>query len=230
MNQFSRLAPKALAMTAVALVTVATAYALSNATLRRIRIATEVVENRMSSDRPVPTWVLRSTKCLASLKVIKVGLIWGGEGSTGLVSCRLPDGSGWSTPSFFNVGGVNFGLQIGVQFLESVVLFMTDQSKDILMRPTFKVGVDLSFAAGPLGEGGGSGVLPNAQVLTYDRAVGLYVGATIEGFVLSHGVKRNREVYGSDIAVRDILSTPGKSGPVEIQEFIDTLDLWAPGA
>lgn len=164
---------------------------------------------------------------MASLKVVKVGLIWGGEGSTGLVSCRTTNNS-WSAPSFLNVGGVTFGLQIGIQFLESVVLFMNDHSVEMLNHPTVQIGTDLSYAAGPYGQGSGMGVLPNASVLTYDQAVGLYAGATINGFILSHGLERNWEVYGSNVTPKEILHLEGKTGPKAIQPFVEVLEKYAP--
>jgi SH3 domain-containing YSC84-like protein 1 len=196
-------------------------------TARRIRIASEVVANRMLSRLPVPQYVLDHTKCVASLKVVKAGLIWGGEGSTGLVSCRLPDRT-WSAPSFLNVGGVNFGFQIGLQFIESVVTFMNDTAQTILTRPTFQVGADLGVAAGPVGAGGGAAVIPNAALLTYSQTAGLYAGATIHGFVLAQGVQRNAEIYGAGVHVSEILRTPGKKAPQAIQPFVEVLERYVP--
>lgn len=201
---------------------------VSYSTEKRIRVATQVVEDRMRSSLPVPNWVLESSKCLASLKVMKAGFIWGGEGSTGLVSCRLKESGEWSTPSFLNVGGVSFGFQIGIQFIESVVTFMTGQGVDLLHHASVKIGTDLSFAAGPFGQGGGTSVTPQAAVFTYDKAVGLYAGATINGFVLTHGLQRNQEVYGNSKSPADILTTPGMQGPAAVQNFVAMLEKYAP--
>lgn len=201
---------------------------VSGGTQRQINIATDVVRDRMESSYAIPSWVLDRTKCLAALKVVKVGFIWGGEGSTGLVSCRVGNSREWSTPSFLNVGGVSFGLQIGIQFIESVVAFMTPHAQETLLHASVGIGTDLSFAAGPVGGGSGVGVLPNAELLTYDKSFGLFAGATINGFILTHGIHRNHEVYGNSVTPADLMRTPGKQGPKEIQNFIRGLELYAP--
>src|SRR4051812_28352378 len=74
----------------------------------RVKSASQIIVNRQTSALTIPRWVIDQTKCVASLKVVKAGLIWGGQGSTGLVSCRTKHGR-WSAPSFFSVDGVSFG-------------------------------------------------------------------------------------------------------------------------
>ncbi len=187
-----------------------------------VRYGVQVIENRMESDKPIPSYVLDQAKCIASMKVVKAGLIWGGKGSTGMVSCKTPADE-WSAPSFFTVGGVNFGLQIGIQWFESVLVFIANDSKQILERASAKIGVDLSWAAGPEGEGSGSGELPDAHVLSYSRSRGLYAGATVEGLVLSHARKRNREVYGT-MTPREILNSRGSEAPAIVTPFVEVLD------
>lgn len=192
-----------------------------------VQYAKEVVVNRMTSAHPVPSYVMDRTKCIAALRVVKAGFIWGGQGSTGLVSCRT-EKDGWSAPSFFQVSGVNFGLQIGVQFLESVLTFMTDTAREILLRPTFQLGADLSFAAGPVGEGGGVGAIPNAHVLSYQRAVGLYAGATVNGFIVSHLHGYNSRVYGANTAPKAIFELPGQDAPAVVQPFVTAVIKYFP--
>lgn len=194
---------------------------------RRVEVASDVVVNRQTSRFAVPDWVMEHARCVASLKVVKVGFIWGGEGSTGLVSCRMPDGS-WSAPSFFNVGGVNFGIQIGVQFIESVLVFVTDEGREILNRASFQIGADISFAAGPIGGGGGAGQMPDASILSYQFTQGLYAGATVNGFILSHGPERNGAVYGDDVTPSEILDMPGAEAPQQVQKFVQTLTRYMP--
>lgn len=194
----------------------------------RVKSAERVIINRQTSALPIPQWVIDKSKCVASLKVVKAGLIWGGQGSTGLVSCRTDDNQ-WSTPSFFHVSGVNFGIQIGVQFLESVMLFVTDFAREILNRASFQVGADLSFAAGPVGGGPGVGEMPNAHILSYQRAYGLYAGATINGFILSHDPRLNSKAYAMDVAPETLLDTPGTSGPEVVKPFVATMNKYFTG-
>lgn len=192
-----------------------------NATDRRVRIAAEVIQSRQESLFPISENAQKAARCVGSLKVVKAGFIWGGEGSTGLISCRV--GNEWSAPSFFNTGGVSFGFQIGVQFIESVMLFITPHSQDIVEHGSFQVGVDLSVAAGPVGGGASGGVLPNAAILTYDRSVGLFAGASINGFVIEPGVERNHEIYGEEATAASILSTPASHAPSRVDPFLVAL-------
>lgn len=193
----------------------------------RVRYANEVIANRMTSKQPVPDYVQEAARCIAALKVVKAGFIWGGEGSTGLVTCRTESGH-WSEPSFFSVNGVSFGLQIGVQFLESVLVFITDKAREILNHATFQLGVDLSVAAGPVGGGGGAGVLPHAEVLSYQYSVGLYAGATVNGFVLSHDPAANRKAYGMDVAPATLLRTEGDKAAPKVMPFVQTMERYFP--
>ncbi|MCB0404155.1 MAG: lipid-binding SYLF domain-containing protein [Bdellovibrionales bacterium] len=193
---------------------------------RRVRVASEVVTHRMLSERPIPQYIIDASLCAVSLKVVKAGLIWGGQGSAGLATCKV--NGEWSAPSFFSIDGVTFGLQIGVQFLESVLLFMTPYGREVLQHPTFQLGVDVSFAAGPVGGGQGTGVIPEAHVLTYSRAVGLYAGATVNGFVLTHNPGFNASVYGEGVAPIEVLDTPGSSAPAVVSPFVETMQRQMP--
>jgi len=185
---------------------------------RRVRVATEVVTHRMASAEPVVPQVVRAARCVAAMKVVKTGFIWGGEGSTGLVTCKR--GGSWSSPSFFDTGGVTFGIQIGVQFMESLLFFMTGHAEDILQHASFQLGTDLSFAAGPVGSGQGVGVIPDAHVLTYSFTQGLFAGATVNGLIVTHDRPRNRKAYGSDITPPEILAMQGESAPQVVQPFV----------
>ncbi len=193
----------------------------------RVNSAVDVVTNRMTSPQPIPDSVISVARCIAALKVVKAGFIWGGQGSTGLLTCRTPNNE-WSEPSFFSVNGVNFGFQIGVQFLESILVFITDSARQILDHPSFTLGTELSVAAGPVGGGGGVGAIPNAQVLSYQRAVGLYAGATVDGFVLSHNPKLINDAYGASIEPHTLLNTSGTSAPASVQPFLKAMDEYLP--
>ena len=192
----------------------------------RVRYANEVIRNRMNSWLPIPNLVIRNTKCLAALRVVKAGFAWGGQGSTGLVSCR--NNGQWSPPSYFTVDGVSFGFQIGVQFLESILSFMTVKGHDLLKHINVKIGSDLSFAAGPVGQGSDVGILPDAAVLSFDKAYGLFAGSTVNGFVLAHNRRLNASVYGEGVTPAMILS--GSHGPVPevVDPFLATLEQYFP--
>lgn len=190
---------------------------------RRVQVASNVIESRMLSQSPVPQYILDGSKCIASIRIVKAGFIWGGEASTGLVSCRLSNGE-WSAPAFLNVGGVNWGLQIGLQFVDSVLTFMNDGARRLILNGgNIQLGVNASFAAGPLGQGAGAGVSTQAAILNYQKASGLYVGLSLNGLGLTAGVARNRMVYGDAFSQTAILSSPGEYAPAVVQPFVRTL-------
>lgn len=187
---------------------------------RRVRVGTEVFQTRMESREPVPQTILDAAKCIAAVKVVKAGFIFGGEGSVGLVSCRTRDG--WSSPSFLNIGGASFGLQIGGQVVETVLVFLSDYSRQVLATGTVKLGADLSIAAGPVGAGVGIGAIPNAHVVSYSRAVGLFAGITVNGLVVGHAPVLNEEAYGR-LTPREILGQGADKGPAIVQPFVEAL-------
>jgi len=193
---------------------------------RRVAISRQVLIERMMSPNPIPRYLLDQAQCIAVLRNVKAGFIFGGEGSTGLVSCRIQ--GGWSAPSFLNTGGISFGLLIGGQVVDNVLLFMTPFSRQMLNRSNLTLGGDLSVAVGPFGEGIGNHVAPQANILSYSSGTGLYAGFSLNGTVMSHGDERNTLVYGRYISPGEILSTPGTLVPPAMKSFVDVLNFYSP--
>ncbi|MFM8314446.1 MAG: lipid-binding SYLF domain-containing protein [Deltaproteobacteria bacterium] len=189
---------------------------------RRVAVSSQVLAERMRSYQPIPRHLLNQAQCIAAMRNVKAGFIFGGEGSTGLVSCRV--NGGWSAPSFLNTGGVNFGFLIGGQVVDNVLLFMTPYSRAMLSRGTLQLGGELSVAVGPLGEGIGANAIPMAHVLAYSAGTGLYAGFSLNGSVMSAGLERNRMVYGSYVTPDQILSTPATLAPAVVQPFVQLLN------
>jgi lipid-binding SYLF domain-containing protein len=195
---------------------------------RRVAITRQVLIERMSSQAPIPSHLLNQAQCIAVMRNVKAGFILGGEGSTGLVSCRL--NGGWSAPSFLNTGGVNFGFLIGGQVVDNVILFMTPYARQMLNRGSITLGGDLSFAMGPLGQGVGASVAPASHLLVYSAGTGLYAGFSLNGTVMTHGDERNAMVYGRYFSPGQILSTPASFVPPVMKPFVDVLNYYSPTA
>ena len=193
----------------------------------RVERAQEVLINRQTALIPVSQWILEKSKCIGAIRVVKAGFMWGGQGSTGLVSCRTEENE-WSMASFMQVSGVNWGFQIGIQFMESVMLFISDQARQLLNHFSFQVGSDIGVAVGPVGGGSDAGVMPKAGILTYDRSVGLYAGTTFNGSIISHMPRLNKEAHGCAIDGKDILKTNGSDSPDILKAFDKTLNLYFP--
>jgi len=161
-------------------------------------------------EKGIPRTVLKDARGLAIMTVIKAGFGISGRGGKGVVVARTPEG--WSGPSGIGTGGAGFGLQIGAQVTEFVVILNTDAAvKAFAQGVNVQLGGDLSVAAGPIGRTAEAGLLPVAAVYTYSRSQGLFAGISLEGTVIGTRNDANAAYYGRAVSPEDILS--GKVTP-----------------
>jgi len=158
------------------------------------------------------TWLrenLRNAKgVLIFPQVIKGGFIWGGSGGTGVLLVRDEKTGHWSEPAFYTIGSVTFGLQIGGQASEVVMLAMTRKAIDSLLSSSFKLGGDVSVAVGPFGAGAkASADIPSvtADFLSFARSKGLYAGLNLEGAIVSVRDSLNSAYCGKTMRPADII-------------------------
>ena len=168
--------------------------------------ATAVVERfRSIPESAIPEAVLRDAKGLAILTVFKAGFIFSGQGGWGVVVARTE--KGWSGPSAIGTGGAGFGLQVGAQVTEFVVVLNTPEAVAAFSRgANVSLGADLSVAAGPVGRSVGADVMPVAAVYTYSRSQGLFAGVSLEGTVVGARDDANAKYYGRTVTPAEILS------------------------
>ncbi|MBK4736763.1 lipid-binding SYLF domain-containing protein [Noviherbaspirillum pedocola] len=138
---------------------------------------------------------------LISPRIFQAGFVIGGSGGNLLVIAR--DGSRWYGPAFYKIGSGSIGLQAGAEAAEMVGLVMTDKGMDSLLSTSFKLGGDVSIAAGPVGAGTGAPI--PADMVVYTRAKGLYGGLNLNGTVISADDLGNRAFYGTPAKPVDIL-------------------------
>lgn len=141
-------------------------------------------------------------------QVLKGGFFLGGSGGTGVLLVKSGDTGIWSDPAFYTVGSVTFGLQIGAEAAEVVMLAMNQKAIDTLLVSTAKLGADVSIAAGPVGGGAkGAVAVPavSADFLSFARSKGLYAGLNLEGSVLAVRDSLNESYYGKGVGPKDIL-------------------------
>jgi SH3 domain-containing YSC84-like protein 1 len=156
-------------------------------------------------DKAIPKELLDRAEAIAVFPgITKAGFIVGGRGGQGVVSRRVP--GGWSAPAFFNVGGGSFGAQIGVQKIDSVLLFMNDDAVGSLLKDKFEIGGEVAATAGPVGRNASASTdaLLQAGILSYSRSQGLFIGAVIKGAVISPDNDLNEAVYGMNAS--DVLT------------------------
>jgi lipid-binding SYLF domain-containing protein len=181
-------------------------------------------------DKGIPEDILGSAKCVAIVpSFLKAGFIFGGEYGHGVASCRTD--KGWSAPAFFGIKGGTFGLQIGGQAVDLVMLIMNDTGMQHLLSSKFELGADASVATGPVGRHaqGATDWKLQAQVLTYSRTRGVFAGLTLKGALIMQDSDDTRIFYGRMVPYRTLL-TGGLTAPAEAQAFLTALDKHAPVA
>jgi lipid-binding SYLF domain-containing protein len=187
----------------------------------RLQSSVDVLHSIMATpDKGIPEEVLSNAKCILVVPdLIKGGFIFGGKHGRGIASCRTS--SGWSAPAFVSVGGGSWGLQIGVEGVDLVMLVMNDQGFQHLLSSKFQLSGEGSVAAGPVGRHASAGTdwKMNTQVLTYSRSRGAFAGITLEGAVIQQDDDSTRAIYGKHMMFRRILS--GKvSTPESAEAFV----------
>lgn len=185
----------------------ATQVFAESATNRAESAATVLNEIMSAPDKGIPEEVLASAKCVAVVpSLLKGGFILGGAHGKGMASCRAADG--WSAPAPFTVTGGSFGLQIGLQGVDLVMLVMNDKGMQALLSSKFKLGADASAAAGPVGRHAEASTdwKLKAEVLTYSRARGLFAGITVNGAAIHQDEDSTRELYGRLVPFSTILT------------------------
>jgi lipid-binding SYLF domain-containing protein len=158
-------------------------------------------------DKGIPEEVLTSAKCILVVpNLIKGGFIVGGKHGRGVASCRTSDG--WSAPAFVSIGGGSWGLQIGVEGVDLVMLVMNDQGFQHLLSSKFELSGESSVAAGPVGRHASAGTdwKMNTELLTYSRSKGVFAGLTLEGAVVEQDNDSTEAIYGKEMKFHNILS------------------------
>jgi SH3 domain-containing YSC84-like protein 1 len=191
---------------------------------KRMDAAATVLDEIMGTpDKGIPEELLGSAKCLAVIpSMIKIGFVFGGRHGRGLATCRTT--SGWSAPAPFSVTGGSWGLQIGGEAVDVVMLVMNDNGMEKMLSSKFKIGADASAAAGPVGRHvqGETDWKMRAEVLTYSRARGAFAGVTVNGASITQDKDGTRILYERMIPSAQILKGQVKA-PEGSHKFLATV-------
>jgi len=184
--------------------------------------------NPESALNAVPKAVLQRARGLAVFQVLKAGFVFSGKAGSGLVISRLPTGE-WSAPSCIATAGVGWGLQIGADITDFVIVLNTDEAvKAFSLGGNVTIGGNISATAGPIGTGAGvqSSLTNPAPLFSYSKSKGLFAGLSLEGTVLIERKDANRDFYGSPIAARDILEgrVPAPEAASRMYEIIEAAE------
>lgn len=190
----------------------------------RVENAAKVLnEITATPDKGIPESIMKNAKCVAVIpSLVKAGFVFGGQYGRGVASCRTANG--WSAPAPILVGGGSWGLQIGGEAVDLVLLVMNDKGLQSLLNSKFKLGADASAAAGPVGRQAqaDTDVAMKAEVLTYSRARGIFAGVTLNGAVVKQDDDATRVLYDKDATYQSILRGEVKP-PSEAAEFMAAL-------
>jgi lipid-binding SYLF domain-containing protein len=193
-------------------------------TMDRLDHAGRVLHEVMAApDNGIPQEVLEHAKCIAIVPhMIKGGFVFGAENGRGVATCRTANG--WSAPAFFAITGGSWGLQIGVEGVDLVMIIQNDEGMQQLMASRFQLGGDASAAAGPVGRHASANTdwKLNTEILTYSRARGAFAGLTLTGASIRRDDDSTKAIYGRRVSTRSLLQ--GKVAvPASAHAFLDAV-------
>jgi lipid-binding SYLF domain-containing protein len=174
-------------------------------------------------DNGIPQEVLEHARCVAVVPhMIKGGFVFGAENGRGVATCRTE--KGWSAPAFFAITGGSWGLQIGVEGVDLVMIIQNEDGMRQLMKSGFQLGGDASAAAGPVGRHASADTdwKLNTEILTYSRARGAFAGLTLTGASIRRDDDSTKAIYGRHVSTRSILEG-GVAAPASAAAFLDAV-------
>ena len=180
---------------------------------KRIDASAKVLDEIMAvPDKAIPDKVMKNAKCIAVIpSMLKIAIGFGGNHGKGVATCRTE--SGWSAPAPITITGGSWGLQLGGQAVDLVMIVTNQAGMDHLLSSKFKLGADASAAAGPVGRDAAADtdIKMKAEVLTYSRARGLFAGIDLTGAAVTQDKDETRLLYGKFVPFQEILD--GKVEP-----------------
>jgi len=176
---------------------------------KRIEASASVLNEIMAApDKAIPDKVMNDARCLAIVpSMVKIAVGFGGSHGKGVATCRTASGT-WSAPTPITLTGGSWGLQLGGQAVDVVMVVTNDKGMEHLLSSKFKLGADASAAAGPVGRDAGADTdwKMKAEVLTYSRARGLFAGIDLSGTAVTQDKDETRILYGEFVPFADIFA------------------------
>src|SRR3954470_9982771 len=182
-------------------------------------------ELRNSPDKAIPEELWSKAQCVAVIPSMKkAAFVVGGEYGSGVMSCR--HANDWTAPLFMQLAKGSWGLQIGAEETDLVLLIMNRRGLEKLLEDKVSLGADASVAAGPVGRTGAAATdaQMSAEMLSYSRSQGVFAGIDLSGGVLHPDKEADARAYGSAITARDVLmGTRHVAAPVAAEPFVKAL-------
>jgi lipid-binding SYLF domain-containing protein len=212
--------------------TASTAFAtLSKDEVKRLSESAAIIhELRGAPDKGIPEGLWSRAECVIVIPSMKkAAFVVGGEYGSGVMSCRNKDT--WTAPVFMQLAKGSWGLQIGAEQVDLVLLVMNRRGVDKLLDDKVSLGGDASVAAGPVGRSGNAATDAKftAEMLAYSRSQGLFAGIDLSGGVLRPDKEALERAYGPEVTTRQVVEgTRHTSVPAEGKSFFDALKAGGP--
>jgi lipid-binding SYLF domain-containing protein len=199
----------------------------------RIQNAGTVVKEILDIPDDIPQDLLDKARCVIVFpSVLKAAFIVGGSYGRGVMVCRTHKNysGAWGAPAMMALEGGSFGLQIGGQATDFVILVMNDRGADGVLHSKVKLGADASVAAGPKGReaSADTDATMRAEMLSYSRARGVFAGISLEGSTLRPDGDANKRLYGKEVTAEDIVEESRLSAPDSAHPLISRLQRASP--
>lgn len=211
----------------VVALTAATAHGadLSAKEASRIHEAATVLQEIHSvPDKDIPDELWDRAECVIVVPSLKkAAFVFGGEYGKGLMSCK--HAGQWGAPIFMQVGKGSWGLQIGAQSIDLVLLVMNKSGMEKMLRNKVTLGAEASVAGGPVGRDAraATDAQMKAEILSYSRTQGLFAGVNLSGGVVKPDEDDNQMLYGPDVATRDVVMASTVQAPAVTEPFMAQL-------
>lgn len=202
---------------------------IADLTARSNEAAQVLKESARTPDRAIPQSLLAKATCVATFPdVLRAGFVFGARFGQGLVSCRVADG--WSSPAFMTIAGGSWGLQIGIDSTDLILVFVNPDAIQTVTKSKLELGAGASIAAGPLGRDAalGTDFRLESEIYAYSRSQGLYAGLTVNGSILDVDQEANHLVYGSAAEAMAILQATVDTAPNAVWPYVQALESYAP--
>jgi SH3 domain-containing YSC84-like protein 1 len=199
----------------------------------RLRNSGTVLKEVLDVPDDIPQDLLDKADCVVVFpSVLKAAFIVGGSYGRGAMSCRRGEDfkGSWGAPTMMALEGGSFGFQIGGEATDFVLLIMNERGASGILTSKVKLGADASVAAGPVGRTASAetDATLRADILSYSRARGAFVGVALEGSTVRPDNGANKQIYGQDIAAREIVLSGHVAIPLAAQRMVSTLDSRTP--
>ena len=199
----------------------------------RVKNSGLVMKEILNIPDDIPQDLLDKADCVIVLpSVLKAAFVFGGSYGRGVMTCRNGENFNgkWGAPSMIALEGGSFGLQIGGQATDFVLLVMNERGAEGILTSKVKLGADASAAAGPKGRdmSAATDATMRAEILSYSRARGVFAGVSLEGSTLRPDNDANKKLYGKEVSAKDIVLKGAVPAPPSAKLLLQTLNTKTP--